>query len=731
VAAGTNLFDSVIVFENYPIDAGAAAAHGLRLRDLHAVETTNFPLSATVYPGERLRVVLGYEPDLFDAAMMRQLGGHLRTLLTELAADPDRPLSQLPMPGDAVAILTGWNDTELDVPPATLPALFEAQARRTSDAIAVVAGAQELTYTQLNRRANLLAHRLIADGAGPERCVGIALPRSVELAVAVLAVLKAGAAYLPIDPGYPAQRVAFMIEDAEPVLVIDDPAMVNVEGGDGSDPTDRDRLAPLRPSNPAYVIYTSGSTGTPKGVTVTHDSVVSLAAWAAGQFGAPDVVASTSLNFDVSVFEIICPLLAGGRVELVRDVLALAEWDGRPAGLISGVPSAMSQVLTHASPGTAGTAGTAPVKADTVVLAGESLPARVLDEVRSATGCRQLWNIYGPTEATVYSLAWRAGDEPGPTRQAPPIGRPIANTRAYVLDPRLRPVPPGVPGELHLAGRCLARGYLNRPGLTADRFVADPFGAPGSRMYRTGDLVRWRADGTVEYLGRTDQQVKIRGIRIELGEVEAVLAQHPDVAEVAVVERDQRLVAYVVPAAPPDEADAGRPRAPEADIGRPRAPEADIGQLRAPEADIGQLRALAAARLPEHMLPAAFVPLPRLPLNANGKLDRRALPDPDWNAATRAEYVEPGTETERAIARIWAEVLEVDRVGATDSLFDLGGDSIRSLHITSRMNSAFGVNLTPRDVLTAGTVSVLANQVEELILRELEGLVPERKGLTR
>ncbi|HEY6421687.1 MAG TPA: amino acid adenylation domain-containing protein, partial [Pseudonocardiaceae bacterium] len=433
---------------------------------------------------------------------------------------------------------------------------------------------------------------------------------------------------------------------------------------------------PLSSAHPAYVIYTSGSTGQPKGVVIAHEGVANLAAWAAADFGASGlsrVVASTSLNFDVSVFEMFCPLLVGGSIEVVRDVLTLAEpREGQwTASLVSAVPSAFSQVLAQ---------GHMAVTADNVVLAGEALSARAVGDIRAMLPGSRIANIYGPTEATVYATAWYSN---GADRdQAPPIGRPIWNTSVYVLDAGLRPVPVGVAGELFIAGAGLARGYLDRPGLTAERFVACPFGAPGERMYRTGDVVRWNSAGEVEYLGRADDQVKIRGFRIELGEVEAALLRRPEVVEaVAVARQDdsdhKRLVAYVVPAA--DEA-----------------------------VDSGWLRAHVATVLPEYMVPAAFVVLDTLPLNANGKLDRRALPAPDFVAG--ASYVAPRSEVERVLAGIWSEVLGVARVGVEDNFFELGGDSILSLQVVSRARQA-GLGLLPRDVFTHPTVGALVMSV--------------------
>ncbi|MGR3937685.1 non-ribosomal peptide synthase/polyketide synthase [Streptomyces sp. BRA346] len=695
VPGGVGLFDSIVVFENYPFDSEAIAAHGLRIHQERDLEPTNYALSVVVAPEERLSISLDYDPAAFDAATVERLGGCLHGLLAEMAADPERRLEDLPLIGAAETrrILDAFSGPVAPGPRAVLPELFEAQASRTPDAVAVRGGDLTLTYRELNERANRLARLLIGAGAGPERFVALSLPRTPELVVALLAVVKSGAGYLPVDPAYPAERIEFMIGDIAPDIVLttgetapripdgpghrillDDAETGRALAGLSAHAVgDAERTAPLVPGHPAYVIHTSGSTGTPKGVVATHQGVAALAAWAAEEFGAAGlshVVASTSLNFDVSVFEIICTLLAGGSLEIVADLLALAE---RPepwtASLISAVPSALGQVLGK---------GGVSVTADTVVLAGEGLAARTVQEVRTAIpGCR-VANIYGPTEATVYATAWTC--DPADPGRTPPIGSPVAATRAYALDARLRPVPIGVPGELYLAGPGLARGYFGRPGLTADRFTADPFGPAGSRMYRTGDLVRWDADGQLEYLGRTDDQVKVRGFRIELGEVEAALARHPEVAEAAaaVVETDghKRLVGYTVPAAG------------------------------ATAVDPAAMRAFLATSLPDHMVPAAVVTLERLPLNPSGKLDRRALPAPDW-AAPATGHVPPRTETEKALAGIWAEVLGVERVGVDDNYFTLGGDSILSIQIVSSARRA-GIELTPRHLFVHQTVADLA-----------------------
>ncbi|MFE9428493.1 non-ribosomal peptide synthase/polyketide synthase [Kitasatospora sp. NPDC006697] len=693
---GTPLFASILVFENYPLDGEAPGRLGLTVTAERDVEPTSYPLSVVVAPGEaQLSVILDYDPAALDRPLVESLAGSLRAVLGGIAADPGRTVAELPLMADGAELLERFA-SEAPRPPqgGSLPEAFEAQAARTPGAVAVIDGPEQLTYRQLNARANRLARVLIAHGAGPERFVALALPRGAELLVALLAVLKSGAGYLPIDLGYPAERIAFLLDDVRPHVVLGSTAQrdrwaevapgtprLEIEELDTAAAADTDLTdVPRHPAHPAYVIHTSGSTGTPKGVVVAHSAVLGLTAWAAEEFrdrGFGHVLAATSLSFDVSVFELLAPLLAGGTVEPVRDLLALAEraepWQ---AGLLSAVPSALGRLLAE---------GTARIAADTVVLAGEALPARTVRQVREAIpGCRVL-NIYGPTEATVYATAHACDPADGGD---PPIGRPVAGTRAYVLDERLRPVPAGAPGELYLAGTGLARGYLGRPGLTAQRFLADPHGAPGARMYRTGDLARWTPDGRLVYLGRTDDQVKVRGFRIELGELEAALAQHPAVRAAAarVVEQDghRRLAAYAV----------RRPG------GEPLDPAA--------------LRAFLARGLPEHLVPAVVVELDHLPLGATGKLDRRALPEPDWQAAaTAAEHREPATATERTLAAIWAEVLGVPQVGSGDNYFALGGDSILGIQIVSAARRA-GLALTPRHLFAHQTVAELATAADLL-----------------
>ncbi len=672
VEGGRNLFDSIVVFENYPITADDVAGHGVRLRDLDARETTSYPLSVVASPGPRLSLGLGYDPALFDPATIERLAGQLAHVLGALAADPDRPLGTLDVltAAERDQLLVAFNDTAHDVPSLTLTQLVEAQVARTPDAVAVLAGAESLTYAELDARANRLARTLAARGAGPERIVALALPRSVEIVVAQLAVLKTGAAYLPIDPDYPAERIAFMIEDAAPVVVVT-PAELAAFDDEDSGPFSR----PVPLTSPAYVIYTSGSTGVPKGVVVTHAGLASFSGAEVDHFDVRPgdrVLQFSSPSFDASVLELCMALPAGAALvvpppgPLLGEQLADVLREQRVTHALI-PPVAMASVPDVALP-----------DFRTLVVGGDACTADLV--TRWAPG-RRMINAYGPTEITVVAT-WSDRLEPGPT---PPIGRPIRNARVHVLDAGLRPVPIGAPGELYVSGAGVARGYLNRPGLTAARFLADPFGAPGTRMYRTGDLVRWRAGGTLEFLGRADDQVKIRGFRIEPGEIAAVLRTHPDVRDAAVVAIDQRLVAYVV------------------------------------TGSVAGLREHVAATLPAHLVPAAFVALDALPLTGNGKLDRRALPAPA-TPAPGAEYAAPETETEEVLAAIWAEALGVDRVGVEDNFFALGGDSVRSLRITSMTKSAFDVQLTPKDVLAAGTVLALAELVEERVLRDLERL---------
>ncbi|MFC5023615.1 amino acid adenylation domain-containing protein, partial [Streptomyces coeruleoprunus] len=664
-------------------------------------ERTNYPLTVSVDDdgdgagiGLAVDAVAPIDPAAVGA-LVRTSVDNLVTAL-ERALEPKAAVADLPLNGVDVLdeaerrrVLVEWNDTAVGVLGVSVPGLFEAQVARTPGAVAVAAGGGEVSYAELDERANRLARLLVGRGVGAESVVGVAMGRGVEVVVALLGVMKAGGAYLPVDPSYPAERIAYMLRDSGAVCVLTDgevdvasdvdipeinlhgPGVVaELAGLDGS-------LSGVEVSafDPAYVIYTSGSTGRPKGVVVEHRSVVSLLSWAVGEFGDGDfarVLGSTSLSFDVSVFEVFGPLVSGGCVEVVRDVLALADAGaGRGVSLVSAVPSALSRVLGGLTSSGVGA----------VVLAGEALPGGLVRDIRAALPGVRVANIYGPTEATVYSTAWFAPDDVEGL-VSPPIGRPVGNARVFVLDAGLSPVPVGVVGELYVAGAGLARGYLGRAGLTAERFVANPFGAvPGERLYRTGDLVRWNADGDLEYLGRADEQVKVRGFRIEPGEIEAVLVEHAHVAQAVAVVRedtpgDKRLVAYVVPRG--DEAGADLP---------------------------ASLTALVAQRLPAHMVPSAVVVLDVLPLNSNGKLDRKALPAPEYAAgAGRA----PADAREEILCALFAEVLGLESVGVDDDFFALGGHSLLAVRLVSRVRSVLGVELSLRTLFAAPTVAGLA-----------------------
>ncbi|WP_326842059.1 amino acid adenylation domain-containing protein [Streptomyces sp. NBC_01558] len=644
--------------------------------------------------------LLHYSTDLFDRESVEALVTRMVRVVEAAVADPDRPLGRIEIlsAGEQQQILGAWNDTGAALTDATLPALFQSQVALTPRRPAVLASDTDLTYGELNERANRLAHHLIAHGVGPEQFVALALPRTAQTMVALLAVLKAGAAYMPVDPAYPADRIAYMLQDADPALVLtvaetermlpegsrtprlvlDSPEVVAaLESRPATDPTDRDRIGVLRQPHPAYIIYTSGSTGRPKGVVVTHANVANLVAWARDEFGEQrlaHVLFSTSLNFDVSVFEMFGPLLTGGRIEVLRDLLALGDRDAddRSSVLVSGVPSALARIVSQ---------GDVRAAADTVVFCGEALTAQAATEVRDELGAGRVYNIYGPTEATVYATVWSTD---APVTGAPSIGRPLHNTQTYVLDGGLRPVPAGVTGELYIAGAGLARGYFGRPDLTAGRFVADPFGPAGTRMYRTGDLARWSGEGLLEFLGRVDDQVKIRGFRIELGEIEAVLSRVAGLAQVAVLARedqpgDKRLVAYVV-------AEPGND-----------APDTEA------------LRAHAAGLLPEYMVPSAFVVLDRLPLTTNGKLNRRALPAPVFAADAAGRG--PRNPREEILCGLFAEILGVPTVGIDDNFFELGGHSLLAVQLISRIRDVLGDGLAIRAVFAAPTVATLVEQL--------------------
>ncbi|MFF5128694.1 amino acid adenylation domain-containing protein [Streptomyces syringium] len=705
------LFQIMLSMQNTP-------APTLRLGDVSAaplpvdIDTAKFDLSfqlGEVFSADGspagIEGGLEFATDLFDRSTVEQLAGRLERLLTAVAAEPDLVPARFDLlaPGERERILTEWNPTGYEPSAATLPELFEAQAARTPDAVAVVQGDESVPYARLNARANRLARYFLAQGVGPEQLVGLALPRSPEMVVALLAVVKAGAGYVPVDPDYPAERIRHILQDARPgllitdadsatalrpllpetarLLVLDEPALdARLVGLPDTDLTDGERGGGLSPDSVAYVMYTSGSTGKPKGVVITHADVVALAGDRGFAEGHGSVLMHSPQAFDASTYELWVPLLSGGRAVLapVGDLSAEVLRDVIPRHGVSGLfmTSALFRLFAEEDPGCLN-------GLREVWTGGDVVPAEAVRRVREACPGLTVADVYGPTETTTFATYFPMG--PGAdVPQSVPIGRALDSMRIHLLDSALGLVPPGVPGELYIAGTGLARGYLGRPGATAERFVADPFGGPGERMYRTGDLARWTTDGQVQFLGRVDSQVKIRGFRIELPEIEDALGAHASVAQVAVVVREdgrgtKRLVAYVVPTGEGVVADA--------------------------------LREHVAATLPEYMVPAAFVTLDTLPLTANGKLDRKALPAPDF--ASRAGDRGPRDAREETICRIVAELLGLERVGIDDNFFELGGDSIISIQLVSRAHRA-GLLLKTRDVFQHQTPAALAAVAEEV-----------------
>ncbi|POM24998.1 Linear gramicidin synthase subunit B [Actinomadura rubteroloni] len=670
------LFQVMLSVENVPREAGAWELPGLDVRALprRTDEPVEFDLSVTLTERHDAGAPAGfdglfqYAADLFDAATAEGLARRLVAVLDQAAADPHRPIGELAVldAAERARILTGWNATDATVSPATWPELFAAHVARTPDAVAVRSGGDALTYAELDDRSARLAGHLRSLGVGPETVVALCLPRGVDWPVAQLAVWRAGGAFVPLDPEHPAERLAHIVADSGAALVI---GTGDTLGPFDAPTTTPDVLGPplradVRPGQLAYVIYTSGSTGRPKGVAIEHRGLVNLATALRPALGvAPGTVALqfASFGFDAAVLD-VAVVLGGGGTLAVATAEERAEPDAlaamiRSAGVsvASVVPSLLGVLDPDAVPGVR-----------RWVLGAELLTA---DLAARWTARSTVWNTYGPTEGTVIATSGPVDAGITAEDRPPAVGRPLTNTRLYVLDEKLRPVPPGVVGELYLTGVGLARGYAGRPDLTAERFVACPFRPGGARMYRTGDRARWTAGGELLFAGRADEQVKIRGFRVEPGEVASVLAAHPDVAQAAVVVQDGRLVAYTVGGG----ADA--------------------------------LRAHVAARVPDYMVPSAFVALDALPLTVNGKLDRAALPVP--SAASAEDAREPATPAEELLCGLFADVLGLERVGPDDSFFALGGDSILSMALVARARRS-GLVLGVREVFRRRTPAALA-----------------------
>jgi amino acid adenylation domain-containing protein/non-ribosomal peptide synthase protein (TIGR01720 family) len=728
---GLPLFESIVVFENQTMGVRLGRQEGSPeiSYSTHYATITGYPLTVVIEPGpEAVLVVFTYDRRRFQSDAIERMQMRFQILLEGVLADPERRLSDLSLltKAEEQQLVRDWNRTQAEYSTAAcFHQLFEAQSERTPDAVAVVFEDNQLDYRELNKRANELAHHLRELGVGPEVLVGVCLEPSMEMLVGLLGTLKSGGAYVPLDPSYPEERLAFMLEDADVAVLLTQQKLVerlpkrqskvvcldadwkSLAKRSGWDPANQSG-----PDNLAYVIYTSGSTGKPKGTLITHRGLTNYLHWCLSAYplqeGRGSLVNST-IAFDATITSIFSPLLAGRTVRLlpdISDVEALGTALGQEGNysLIKITPAHL-EILSHQlSPEKAG------ALASSFIIGGENLVAdRVAFWQEHAPGTL-LFNEYGPTETVVGCAVYEARQWRG--RGSVPIGRPIRNTQVYVLDGHRRPVPIGVAGELFIGGVGVARGYLNLPGLTAEKFVPDPFSdEPNARLYRTGDLVRYHGDGNMEFLGRADEQVKIRGYRIELGEIESVLNQHPAVRESVVIANDEkrgnkRLVAYVVP-----------------------GPAASLSELSSKE-----LREFIKTKLPDYMIPSAFALLDVLPLTPNGKVDRRALPalqgsrpDPHDSSGGAGD---PRNRVEEILAGVWSQVLGVKQVGIHDDFFEMGGDSILSIQVVGKANQQ-GLRVTPRQIFQHPTIAGLARVVDTAVTIQAEqGLVTGQLPLT-
>jgi amino acid adenylation domain-containing protein len=661
-----------------------------------------------------LYVECDYNTDLFDAATMERWIGHYRTLLGSITAMPAESIGTLSLltEGEREKLVTGLNDRAVELPKNLLiHNLFERQAEQTPDARAVTFEGRHLTYGELNRRANQVSHCLKALGAGPDVPIGLFLERSPEMLVGILGILKTGAAYVPMDPEYPKERLGYILQDSQAPIVVTQKSLVgnlpdfvgrsiclDTDWADIAREREENPLSHAAPKNLAYVLFTSGSTGRPKGVALEHHSAVTFVQWASRVFTPQElsgVLFSTSVCFDLSIFEMFVTLNAGGTIIIAPNALHLPSLSAKNAvTLINTVPSAMTELLHM---------GAVPSSLKVVNLAGEALSDALVEQIYAQTKVEKVYNLYGPTEATTYSTYTLV-----PRGYPVTIGRPIANTQVYILDTHRNLVPRGVLGELYLAGEGLARGYYGRPDLTNERFVPNPFDAqPGARMYRTGDLCRWLPDKSIQYLGRLDHQIKLRGFRIELGEVEATLDRYPGIRQSLVMAREdqpghQRLVAYVVP-------EAGT------------------------TLQMEELRLHIKKSLPEFMLPSSIVVLEAFPLSPNGKIDRKSLPSPDEQSLEPArDYMAPQDPLEQVLTHLWAKVLRVGRVGLHDNFFDLGGHSLLAVRIIVEIEKLYKKRLPLATLLQMPTVGDLASVLrKEQWVPSWSSLVPIRPGGSR
>jgi amino acid adenylation domain-containing protein len=752
IPRGASLFDSIVVFENYPVDATAVLGNdSFCLENIQVSQQTNYPLTLIVLPGEQLQVRISYDTNRFDDGAITRLLGHFQTLLEGIIVNPEAQVSQLPLltEFEKNKLLIDVHNSQSDYSVTKcLHQLFEEQVKRTPEAVAVVYSEQELTYNELNCRANQLAHYLQSLGVKPDTLVGICLERSLEMIVGLLGILKAGGAYLPLDPEYPIERLSFMLEDAQlSVLLTQQKLKETLPQHQASIiclDTDWEKIAEnshsnlentVTPDNLAYVIYTSGSTGKPKGVLVNHSNVVRLfaATDAWYNFSSQDVwTLFHSYAFDFSVWEMWGALLYGGRLVVVPYLITRSPEAfyqllcQEKVTILNQTPTAFRQLIQAEEslkgsfpPLSRGVRGDRSSTTDNdlslrlVIFGGEALEINSLQPwfQRHGDQCPQLVNMYGITETTVH-VTYRPLSMTDLDSTASVIGRPIPDLQVYLLDQYLQLVPVGVPGEMYVGGAGVTKGYLNRPELTTERFISSPFekdevipptplnkgGNEPSKLYKTGDLARYLPKGELEYLGRIDNQVKIRGFRIELGEIEALLASHPQIWETVVIVRDdktgdKRLVAYIVPQS-----------------------EKTI--------TINEIRQFLKAKLPGYMIPNAFVILDALPLTANGKIDRRALPPPESSSETSDKYVAPRNPIEDILVNVWSEVLKVEKVGINDNFFELGGHSLLATKLVAQIRDRLKVELPLRQLFNSATLAELAEGIEQLKQKKSDTIVP-------
>ena len=630
-----------------------------------------------------------YRTEVYSSATVERMMAHFEVLLEGIVVAPEKRIAELPLltTAEREQVLVEWNRTAVTfAEKQSIQQLFEEQAARTPAAVAVVDEERSLTYAELEQRANQLAQRLRKEGVGPESLVAVCLERTTELLVALLGILKAGGAYVPLDPSYPQSRLQFMLEDSAAAVVLTEQKLAGRLPQNTSKQicvdTEREQIAAessarVEPQTDAesvaYVIYTSGSTGRPKGVAIEQRSAVTLLQWAQTVYAGAElagVLASTSICFDLSVFELFLPLSVGGAVVIAENALQLASGQWPVAlTLINTVPSAIAELLRLQG---------IPESVRVVNLAGEPLSQALVQQLYEQETIERVYDLYGPSEDTTYTTwALRAATE------LPTIGRPIANTQIYLLDGELQPVPIGVAGELYIGGAGLARGYLKRPELTAEKFISNPYGAAGTRLYRTGDLARYQEDGKLQYLGRSDQQVKVRGYRIELGEIETALREQRTIRDVTVIAKDGKLVAYVV-----------------------RSAEAQANGAKLTSV----WRESLLSRLPAYMVPAFFVELEKLPLTPSGKINRRALPSPEESATLIAsDRVTPRDELEEQLVKLWIKILQAKTIGVTDNFFEVGGDSLLAARLFAQIHNRFGKNLPLATLFVSPTIEQLAN----------------------